>query len=180
MVSKYPKEELFLIDITVRAYADPVFDTNKVALQRIHDEEIQRKNDLLERLGIEDRTELRSNDKLADKFRLLGIEPPKKISPTTGKTTYAFAKTDIGFQKLAFDANQDVVDLQEARLAVKSDQVESRAQRMIEHSAAGPLPIYLAYGKAHTLRWAGGDKMNPQNLGPGYRLKGMYGSTRGI
>jgi hypothetical protein len=38
--------------------------------------------------------DLMSNDRLAGVLTHMGVEPPTKISPTTGKQTYAFAKTD--------------------------------------------------------------------------------------
>ena len=37
-----------------------------------------------------------SNPKFAELLEGLGVKPPMKISPTTGKETFAFAKSDDG------------------------------------------------------------------------------------
>ncbi|MGH9890833.1 MAG: DNA polymerase, partial [bacterium] len=86
------------------------------------------------------------------------------VSPRTEKPTYAFAKDDLAFQELLEHRDPNVRDLVEARLAVSTSIEETRALRLLSH-AQPALPLYLNYGKAHTLRWSGGDRMNPQNFG---------------
>jgi hypothetical protein len=58
-------------------------------------EEKQRKAELLARCGL-DRKSVGSNEKLAAAFREFGVEPPRKISPTTKQEVYAFARTTWG------------------------------------------------------------------------------------
>jgi DNA polymerase I-like protein with 3'-5' exonuclease and polymerase domains len=105
-----------------------------------------------------------SNPKFAELLTQLGATVPMKISPTTGKETFAFAKTDLGLLDLMDHPNPAVVAVTEVRLGVKSTIEETRTQRLIDVSKRGPLPIMLKYYAAHTGRFGGGDKLNMQNL----------------
>jgi DNA polymerase len=111
-----------------------------------------------------DKKDLMSNDKFAGLLEMYGVVPPRKISPTTGKETWAFAKTDEGFKELLGHEIEDVQLLAAARLGVKSTIEETRTQRFIEIAGRGLLPIPLRYYAAHTGRWGGDDKVNLQNL----------------
>jgi len=113
--------------------------------------------------GVDKKT-IGSNEKLANLFRECGIEPPMKRSNTTGEQIYAFAKTDPGMQALLEDEYEDVRFLAEARIAVKSSIVETRAQRYQHCAERGPMPVYESYAAAHTFRMGGGDKMNWLNI----------------
>ncbi len=75
----------------------------------------------------------------------------------------AIAKDDLEFQRLLASNIPGVSEVAEARLATKSTIGESRAARLLDH-AKPALPIMLNYCKAHTMRWSGGDKLNPQNF----------------
>jgi len=118
-----------------------------------------------------DRETLMSNEKFAGVLKLLGVEPPRKISPTTGKETWAFAKTDEGFKALLEHENEAVQLLAAARLGVKSTIEETRTERFIGIASRGVMPIPLRYYAAHTGRWGGDDKINMQNLGRNSKLK---------
>jgi hypothetical protein len=83
------------------------------------------------------------------------VTPPRKISPTTGKETYAFAKTDEDFVALQEHEDPAVQALVAARLGNKSTIEETRTQRFIDIGTRGPLPIPLRYYAAHTGRWGG-------------------------
>lgn len=174
----FPPLELDQIDRTVAMFANPVLRVNRKLAQAELEREQKRKSDLLEDVeaSVE---ELQSADLFADFLRSKGVEPPTKLSKSTGKEAYAFAKTDLAFQKLLAHEDPEVVDLVEARLAVKSTIGESRARAFLDRSyrtvrvqedasrvgsgGAAPLPIYINYAKAHTLRRTGGDNNNPQN-----------------
>jgi DNA polymerase len=101
----------------------------------------------------------------------LNVIPPRKLSPTTGKETWAFSKTDEAFKELANHENSLVQTLVAARLGLKSTQEETRTQRFIDIHTRGKLPIPLRYYAAHTGRWGGDDKINLQNLKRGSLLK---------
>jgi hypothetical protein len=79
-----------------------------------------------------------------------------KISPTTGKETYAFAKTDEEFQLLADHPDAQVQALVAARLGNKSTIEETRTEALIALAERSPvLPIPLKYYGAHSGRWSG-------------------------
>jgi len=112
------------------------------------------------------RKKLASNLQFAAVLKERGVEPPKKISPTTGKETFALAKNDEGFIALLESDNALVQQLCAVRLGTKSTIEESRIERFIGIGARnrGHLPIPLKYYGAHTGRWAGADSVNFQNL----------------
>lgn len=166
-----PDEELQLIDMTQKMFSDPVLRIDIPRVQKELEKEVGGKAAALLRSGasVED---LMSNEKFAELLRRVGANLPMKISPSTGKPTYAFAKSDLGFQELLQHPNKQVVALAEARLKVKSTIGETRAVRFLEAGKNGMcLPILLNYSGAHTHRWSGGNKMNLQNLKRGGELR---------
>ncbi len=164
MTKNFPRHELKVIDTTLRMFIHPVLDLD-VGLLEQHLEDIKdRKDELLIKAGVTDKKELMSNDKFAQLLMLEGVIPPTKISLTTGKETYAFAKTDEAFKALAEHENTNVQALVAARLGNKSTLEETRTQRFIDISKRGLLPVPVRYYAAHTGRWGGADKINMQNL----------------
>jgi DNA polymerase I-like protein with 3'-5' exonuclease and polymerase domains len=163
MVEKFPKQELKLIDLTLRMFIDPVLDLDTGLLETHLDKIKDWKDELLDKSGTT-KEDLMSNPKFAELLKGLDVDPPMKISPTTGKETYAFAKTDEGFKALAEDEDIRVQALVAARLGNKSTLEETRTQRFIDISKRGLLPVPIRYYAAHTGRWGGDDKINLQNL----------------
>jgi len=170
----FPKKELRLIDLTLRMFTDPVVDLDLPLLEEHLQRTRDSKDELLSRADVA-KEDLMSNQKFAGLLEGLGVEPPLKISPATGKETFAFAKSDDGFTALAEHDNPKVQALVSARLGNKSTLEETRTQRFIDIAKRGKLPIPVRYYAAHTGRWGGDDKVNIQNLpsrGPnGKRLK---------
>ena len=163
LVKGFPKQELRVIDQTLRMFIDPVLELDGDMLQQ-HLIGIKKvKEDLLTCSGVE-KSELMSNDKFAELLRSYGVEPPMKVSPATGKMTYAFAKTDEEFKALAEHEDVRVQTLVAARLGTKSTLEETRTQRFIDISKRGKLPVPIRYYAAHTGRFGGDDKINMQNL----------------
>jgi DNA polymerase len=105
-----------------------------------------------------------SNNKFAQKLIELGVEPPMKVSPTTGKDTLALAKSDEGFKALAEHPDLRVQALVAARLGNKTTLEETRTERLLGIANRGLIPVPLSYYAAHTGRWGGSDKLNFQNL----------------
>ena len=161
----YPKKELQLIDMTLKMYTRPVLQLDQKMLIQALTEEGNIREALLQRLDI-DESELASNPKFAQILTNLGVTPPTKVSKTTGKQTLALAKNDALFQALLNGSNEDVALLCEARLKVKSTTERTRAQRFLDISQRGPLPVPLSYYGAQTGRWtaAKGSAINMQNL----------------
>lgn len=163
MLKGFPKQELKIIDATLRMFTEPVLELD-LGLLESHLENVKdRKDELMLEAGVS-KKDLMSNDKFAELLRQNGVEPPTKVSPTTDKETYAFAKTDDGFKALAESSSYEVQVLVAARLGNKSTLEETRTQRFIDIAKRGPLPIPLRYYAAHTGRWGGSDKINLQNL----------------
>lgn len=166
----FPLVELKLIDLTIRMFTEPCIVLDKRILAD-HLEGVKAKKAELMAMITQDRSELMSNPKFAALLADRGVVAPTKISLTTGKETYAFAKSDEGFKALLEHEDPYVQALVSARMGVKSTIEETRTQRFIDIADRGPLPIPLRYYAAHTGRWGGDDKINMQNLPRGSTLK---------
>ena len=157
----FPKIELRLIDLTVRMFTEPVLQLDKGMLEHHLTIEKARKAELLSNF---DKDTLMSNPQFADLLTSLGVSPPMKKSPATGKQTYAFSKTDEEFKALLEHEDTAVQAVVAARLGTKSTIEETRTERFIGIASRGPMPVPLRYYAAHTGRWGGDDKINLQNL----------------
>ena len=177
----FPQSELALIDLTVRMFTEPTFIGNVDKLRAAVESEKARKVRLLHGLGAAcpscqgagcgecdglgvNKKPFSSSEKFSDLLRSVGVEPPMKRSNTTGELIPAFAKTDPGMQDLLEHEEEVVRALAQARLAVKSTIIETRAESYQRMAERGPMPVYIKYAAARTLRWAGGDSTNWQNL----------------
>ena len=168
----FPKDEIKLIDLTIRMQTEPVLELDANVLKAHYADVVHRKEILLERLSERHGKDvLMSNPKFANALRDFGIEPPMKISKTTGKLAYAFAKSDDGLKDLAEHENPDVQALVAARLGMKSTLEETRTLRLIGVAERGLWPVPLRYYAAHTGRWGGDGKVNPQNFGRKSQIK---------
>ncbi len=163
LLPMFQKVELKLIDLTIRMFTEPQLRLDESLLQQHLVEVKNRKKLLLDECGanIED---LMSNQKFAEVLRGLGVEPPMKISLTTGKEALALAKSDEGFKALAEHPDERVQTLVAARLGNKTTLEETRTERLIGIAGRGKIPVPLSYYAAHTGRWGGSDKINFQNF----------------
>ena len=163
MATNFPKKELKLIDLSLRMFVEPMLDLDLIWLENHLMETRQRKEKLLLNAGCS-KEDLMSNPKFAELLKGFGVEPPTKISPTTGQETLAFSKSDEGFKALETHPDERVQNLVSARLGNKSTLEETRTQRFIDIAKRGLLPVPIRYYSAHTGRWGGDDKINLQNL----------------
>jgi DNA polymerase len=159
----FPASELRLIDLTIRMFTEPVLELDKWTLTS-HLVKVQNLKTQLLNKAVITKENLMSNPKLAETLTSLGVTPPMKISPTTGKETFAFAKNDEEFKALLEHDSPIVQAIVAARLGVKSTLEETRTERFIKIAERGTLPVPLRYYAAHTGRWGGDDKVNLQNL----------------
>jgi len=160
----FPVKELRLIDAIIRMYTEPTLRLNRAKLEEHYKEVVGRKEALLASSGFTSE-DLLSNNKFAEVLKNFGVDPPVKISPTTNKVAYAFAKTDPGLKELLEHPDERVQAVVAARLGVKSTLEETRTLRFINMAGRSPLfPIPLKYGAARTHRLGGMDKINMQNL----------------
>jgi len=159
----FPAIELRLIDLTIRMFTEPVLELDKWTLTS-HLVKVQNLKTQLLNKAVITKENLMSNPKLAETLTSLGVTPPMKISPTTGKETFAFAKNDEEFKALLEHDSPIVQAIVAARLGVKSTLEETRTERFLTIAERGTLPVPLRYYAAHTGRWGGDDKVNLQNL----------------
>lgn len=160
----FPVRELELIDRLIRMYTEPSLRLNQYKLEQHLEGVLQRKEALLAACST-DKDTLMSNPKFAELLQSLGVTPPTKISPTNGKLTFAFAKTDPGMKDLLEHPDERVQVLAAARMGVKSTLEETRTIRFIDIAKRGGyFPIPLKYSAARTHRLGGMDKINLQNL----------------
>lgn len=184
MAAGFPKIELRLIDLTLSMFIHPVLELDLNILEKHLADTVRLKQEHLanalkaignESLAVrmvlgdagaldEVKKTLMSNPKFAEILLELGVTPPKKISPTTGKETLAFSKTDEGFKTLLEHDDVRVQAICSARIGTKSTLEETRTQRFINIAKRGKFPIPLKYYAAHTGRWGGTDSVNLQNL----------------
>lgn len=180
LLTMVPLDELRIIDLTIRMYADPILELDQQLLTELHQREAARREKAVQD-ALTDKRTLGSSERFADLLRSLGVTPPQKISRRTGQPTYAFARTDLEFKELLEHPNRQVAAAVEARLRTKSALIENRSARLIARCGL-PTPVYLAYWAARTGRWGGGDKVNLQNLpsrGDGANLRKAIKAPKG-
>ena len=184
MALGFPKQELKLMDMTLRMFIEPVLELDKTLLVDHLEAVKDAKEALMESVrdfmlkdadpeyvhaifsegmdGI--KKLLMSNDKFAKVLENYGVVPPMKVSLRTGKLAYAFAKTDEEFKALEEHPDERVQMLVAARLGNKTTIEETRTERFIGMSTRGKFPVPLRYYGAHSGRWSGQDSVNLQNL----------------
>jgi len=172
MMPQFSKKELKLIDLTVRMFTEPALKLDKKLLeQALYDLGLRRRNlmhTLMKELGVTNeellKKPLMSNEKFAELLKANNVDSPRKISPTTNKETWAFAKTDEEFSMLEDHPNPTVQALYAARMGFKSTIAITRAEAFLGIAERGTFPFPLKYsGASVTHRWSGFD-VNPQNL----------------
>jgi len=170
----FPDSEYQLIDLTLRMYTQPTLESDSLLLTDKLEEVRALKSTMLSKLievtGVADEEAVRqilaSNPKFAKILKGFNVTIPMKVSPATGKDTYALAKNDEGFIQLLEHPDPTVQELCRVRLGTKSTIEESRIARFIGVATRNYsfIPVPLKYYGAHTGRWSGMDGVNFQNL----------------
>jgi len=168
MKAGFPREELKVIDLTVRMFTEPKLVGDTALLDKVRDDEALHKNERLYELGVGEK-ELMSPNKFVALLEAEGVKVVYKEG--ANGPIPAIAKTDKFMQELLEHPDERISDLALARTEVRSTIDETRAGRLAAMSRRGPLCIYLSYCAAHTRRWGGGDKINAQNLRRGSDLR---------
>lgn len=143
----FPAGEYEPMSWTIEMGVNPKVQIDTGPLEELAKEEKDTKRELVKQTGLK-QTQISSNAQFADVLRAAGVEPPTKVSATTGRETFAFSKKDEAFIDLLEHPDDKVVDLVEARLAVKSTIKESRAKAMIGLADQGPWALQLNYSGA--------------------------------
>mgnify|MGYP000228445349 CR=1 FL=1 len=185
-------EEMRFQDIILRCYTEPRLTvdipTVEYELNRCRTYKAERLAEVCKMFGTtQDNLSalLRSNDKFAEVLRSIGgvteeeaeqgksgtFIIPTKVSEKTGKTTWAFGKTDVAFKELCEHDDPKIQAVCQARLAAKSSIDETRCLKFLEYGSYGFLPMGYKIGGAHTNRLSGGaaSSANMQNLPSGRR-----------
>lgn len=166
LLPQIPPKDLQGIHWFTKMFAEPKLKLDVHSYDLFAEQMATERERLLEALDV-DVKELRSDKKFAALLEAEGVEPPKKISPKTGKEAYAFAKTDKAMTALQNHADDRVKLLAEARVKTKTSIEQTRVDRFRGIGRRGLLPAPILWGNTVTLRAAGGGKINLQNLGRG-------------
>ena len=160
-----PHNEIMLIDWTTRVSTHGVTKVDVPRAKKALKELIKERERIVTASGYPAKQLRAKVHGFPDILKSLGIEPPMKKSPTTGKPTYAFAKDDLQFLDLIkkYPEHRALFD---AKLTVSSNNDVKRYERMIDIATTGncTLPMPLSYYAAHTGRWGGTGKLNVQNF----------------
>lgn len=175
----FPVSERRLLDLVLRCCVEPRFQIDKTLLdQHLIDVRAAKAQLLVDAGGIP-KTTIMSTPKFKAWLEAKGVEVQHKISPTTGKETPCFAKTDEFMEELQDHLDPIVAAAAAARLGLKSTLEETRAQKLVQIAALDwsiwanhlglPattcfMPMPLRYGGAHTHRLSGEWQLNVQNM----------------
>ncbi len=175
--SQFPETQYRPMDWTVRCFTQPKLILDIPKLEKgVADEKVRRET-IISATGIE-RTVFSSNKQFADLLRQHGIKVPTKVSPSTGKTIPAFAKTDAGLAGL----EKTHPLWYAARIASKSSLLETRGEALINVGRTGPFSFDVGFsGAIGTHRYSGGSGAggNPQNFTRGSFLRGAVSAPEG-
>lgn len=170
-------EEMRFQDIILRCYTEPRLTvdlpTVEYELNRCRTYKAEQLAEVCKMFGTTQENLsalLRSNNKFAEVLRSIGgvteeeaeqgksgsFIIPTKVSEKTGKTTWAFGKTDVAFKELCEHEDPKVQAVCQARLAAKSSIDETRCLKFLEYGSYGFLPMGYKIGGAHTNRMSGG------------------------
>lgn len=183
LLAMTPKDELRIIDRTIRMLVEPKFvlDTTLVS-EALFTERARKKEmilDVAHIMGVdtaladettimeETSTALASQKKFAEFLERCGVEVPMKPSPSVpGKEVPALAKSDQAFLDLQEHDDPHVAAAALARLGVKSTILETRLDAFLQAATAagGRLPIPTKYYGADTTGRRSGWMYNPLNL----------------
>lgn len=195
----FPTSELQVIDVLLRMFIQPQATLNAFSLaEHLHYVQ-EEKRRLVDNVTVEHTTgkvtnpqQLSSNPQFAALLESLGVDVPRKISPVTGKETWALAKNDRGFRELLNDPEQptEVQALLAARVGLKSTIEETRAITLLnlarqDWSPLGSgqwpswMPVSYRYYGAHTGRPSGDGGYNFTNLKRGSPLRDAITTPEG-
>lgn len=163
---EFPGSQYEVMHRTVDMFINPKMELNVPLLEKANADEIKRRANIFKEIGIE-KAEFSSNKKFPDLLRKFGYEVPTKISPRTGKSIPALALGDTEFVELRESENEQLKALCEARVAAKSNLLETRSAKLAAIGRTGEWPFDVEFsGADQTHRFSGGSGAggNPQNF----------------
>lgn len=169
----FPFAQARKMDWVIRCFTEPQLEGDAPLFGRLAVEEAQRKQKLLDSLGLA-RADLASNDRFASLLDALGVEVEVKTNPKGDKLIPALAKSDTFMKGLLEHEDETVKLLAQTRCEVRSTIRETRAGRFEAMAGRGKMCAYYYYSGAHTHRLSGGDKSNMQNIERGGSLRSGF------
>lgn len=163
---EFPVSQYEVMHRTVGMFITPRTVLNVPLLEKTNEEEIKRRANIFKEIGIE-KSEFSSNTKFPALLKSKGYEVPYKTSPRTGKEIPALALGDTEFISLMENGNDELKALCEARIAAKSNLLETRSAKLAAIGRTGSWPFDVEFsGADQTHRFSGGSGAggNPQNF----------------
>lgn len=180
-----PRSEWQVMSTILKMFCDPKLEFNEELLRKTllnaHEDREQEIDDALTLFRCTE-ADLSGNNTFLALLESVDFKVPMKPSPSKeGVYIPAFAKTDKGFQDMLESDDPRVAALAKGRLAVKSTQGITRAQRFLDlHEKVGHLPVAYNYYRAHTGRLSGANKINLANLKRGSDLRKSIVAPKGF
>lgn len=162
LIPQFPTAQLRPMDWTIRCFIEPKLVLDAAVLKKGVKDEKARREKAIADSGVE-KDVLSSNKRFAEYLASKGIAVPTKTSARTGNQIPAFAKTDAGLDALRTSAPA----LYDARIASKSNLLETRGESLIAVAKTGSFPFDVGFsGAVQTHRYSGGSGAggNPQNF----------------
>jgi len=175
-----PADEAELMSYTLMLFCDPVMEIDVELAEEALAEAIAERDKCIAATGL-DKQEISGNISFEKHLRAaLGGWIPTKLNKKQ-KVKPAFAKDDLEFVMLKTHPDEKVRNLVLARMEVKSGMGINRAERLIKMGRyrEGLMYVCLHYARAHTMRWTGGNKMNPQNFMQGSKMRRSLRAPKG-
>lgn len=154
LAPKFRPDDFTTMHLLSQMSSDPRIRLNREVLAEGLEVELSRKatmlQDVAEQIGTDTeklKSAVMSNPKFAQILEALGYDAPMKESKTTGKMTFAFAKTDPEMQEWAGSEDELLANVVRLRTGIKSTIMESRLKRFLGIEERGLLPA--------ALRWQG-------------------------
>lgn len=178
---EFPASQYEVLHRTIDMFINAKTTLNVPLLEKTNASEIKRRANIFTEIGIE-KAEFSSNKKFPELLRKRGYAVPTKDSPRTGKTIPALALGDTAFIELMEEGNEELKALCEARIAAKSNLLETRSAKLAAIGRTGNWPFDVEYsGADQTHRFSGGRGAggNPQNFTRDSALRTAVEAPRG-
>lgn len=173
LAKEFPEQQYEVLHRTIDMFINARTRLNVPVLEKAHADEVERRKNIFEKIGI-DKKVFSSNVKFPKLLKERGYIIPMKVSPSTGKEIPALALGDVGFVELLEAGNEELKALCEARIAAKSNLLETRSAKLAAIGRTGDWPFDIEFsGADQTHRFSGGSGAggNPQNFTRGSALR---------
>jgi DNA polymerase len=163
MIDYFPDDEIYLIHVNIRMFAEPWFDVDETMVQEEIDDQVRIKTEKFKASKLP-KSVLSSNQQFGVYLETQGFDLPTKEN-AKGDLIPALGQKDWPYLKF-ITAHPELNHVWEGRKYAKSAIQESRARwfQAVSQFTGGKMPVPLNYYGAHTGRYSGGEKLNLQNL----------------